>query len=130
MFTIDQIKAAHSKVKSGADFPNYIQDLIKLGVLKYDTFVKDGHTVYIGNNHSKIVSDSKYSEMKIAETSDADIFKQLLKNHQKGETNYMTFCNDCAKTGIEKWTVDTSAMTCIYFDKNSNMILEEKIPGI
>lgn len=32
MFTIEQIKEAHSKVKSGADFPNYIQDLIILGV--------------------------------------------------------------------------------------------------
>jgi hypothetical protein len=28
MFTITQIKEAHSKVKSGADFPAYIQGLI------------------------------------------------------------------------------------------------------
>ncbi len=32
MFTIEQIKEAHAKVKSGADFPNYIHDLIILGV--------------------------------------------------------------------------------------------------
>lgn len=32
MFTIQQIKDAHSKVKSGADFPAYIQDIKKLGV--------------------------------------------------------------------------------------------------
>jgi hypothetical protein len=32
MFTIAQIKKAHSKVKSGEDFPVYIQDLIALGV--------------------------------------------------------------------------------------------------
>ena len=30
MFTIAQIKEAHDKVKSGADFPKYIQDLINL----------------------------------------------------------------------------------------------------
>lgn len=29
MFTITQIENAHSKVKSGADFPKYIQDLKK-----------------------------------------------------------------------------------------------------
>ena len=32
MFTIEQIKNAHAKVKSGADFPTYVQNLIKLGV--------------------------------------------------------------------------------------------------
>jgi hypothetical protein len=30
MFTIEQIDQAHSKVKSGADFPKYIQDLKNL----------------------------------------------------------------------------------------------------
>ena len=30
MFTIKQIKDAHSKVKSGADFPKYMQDIIVL----------------------------------------------------------------------------------------------------
>lgn len=34
MFILDQIKAAHSKVKSGGDFPTYIQDLI----LRLETF--------------------------------------------------------------------------------------------
>ncbi|MGF7024877.1 MULTISPECIES: DUF1398 domain-containing protein [Sphingobacterium] len=31
MFTIEQIEAAHSNVKSGADFPAYIRDIKKLG---------------------------------------------------------------------------------------------------
>jgi hypothetical protein len=39
MFAIEQIKAAHSKVKSGADFLNYVQDLIKLGITSYETLV-------------------------------------------------------------------------------------------
>ena len=39
MFTVEQIKVAHSKVKSGADFPAYIQDIKKLGVTFYETFV-------------------------------------------------------------------------------------------
>lgn len=36
MFTTEQIHAAHSKVKSGADFPNYIRDLKQLGVVYYE----------------------------------------------------------------------------------------------
>jgi uncharacterized protein YbcV (DUF1398 family) len=42
MFTIEQIKIAHTKVRSGADFPNYIQDLINLGITSYETYVADG----------------------------------------------------------------------------------------
>jgi hypothetical protein len=51
MFTLDQIKLAHSKVKSGADFPAYIQELKVLGVTSYETFVGDGHTDYHGSNN-------------------------------------------------------------------------------
>ena len=38
MFIVEQIKKAYRKVKSGADFPVYIQDLKKLGVKYYETF--------------------------------------------------------------------------------------------
>jgi len=40
----EQIKAAHSKVKSGADFPAYIQDIKKTGVTFYETSLTDDHT--------------------------------------------------------------------------------------
>ena len=35
MFTIKQIEEAHSKVKSGAEFPNYIQDIKEIGVVAF-----------------------------------------------------------------------------------------------
>lgn len=57
-------------------------------------------------------------------------FENDLKAHQEGKTDYAAFCEDCAKLGIEKWTVDTSAMTCTYFDKAGNEMLQEKIPGL
>jgi uncharacterized protein YbcV (DUF1398 family) len=41
----------------------------------------------------------------------------------------MTFCSDCAKSGIEKWIVCMEKMTCTYFDKAGNEMLEEMIPG-
>ena len=50
MFTVEQIESAHEKVKSGADFPNYIQEIKKLGVLSFETWVFDGHTEYFGKN--------------------------------------------------------------------------------
>ena len=37
MFTVQQIKEAHSKVKSGADFPKYIQEIKGFGVIGFTT---------------------------------------------------------------------------------------------
>src|SRR4051812_17537580 len=116
MFTIEQIKAAHSKVKSGADFPNYIQDIKKLGVISYETFVKDGHTDYYGTNDYKTSSAGRYEPLSIAKISAPDQFKTDLKAHQQGKTDYATFCNDCAKSGVEKWAVAMEKMTCTYYD--------------
>lgn len=42
----------------------------------------------------------------------------------------MTFCQDSANAGVEKWTVDTTAMTCTYYGKARKMMLEEKITTI
>lgn len=128
MFTIEQLKSAHSKVKSGADFPNYVQDLLKLGVTCYETYVADGHTDYFGKQDFKISSEEKYDKLIIADNSNLLQFQADIKAHQQGKTNYPTFCADCAKSGIEKWTVDMVKMTCSYYDKAGNEMLVEIIP--
>lgn len=128
-FTLEHIKEAHSKVKSGADFPNYIQDLVKLGVKKYETYVSDGHSVYFSKDNVTLSSVAKYPGLEIAKTSHKDQFKHDLKHHQQGGTDYMTFCKDCARAGVEKWVVDISKMTCTYYDKTGNELLQEIIPG-
>ena len=56
MFTIEQIEEANSKVKSGADFPRLVQDLIGLGVKTSDVYVSDGHAEYFGENEESVKS--------------------------------------------------------------------------
>lgn len=128
MFTVEQIKTAHSKVKSGADFPAYIQDLKKLGVTFYETFVTDGHTDYYGANHFKTSSVAKYDALTIAQVSNIEQFKTDIKAHQQGQTDYPTFCSDCARSGIVKWSVCMDKMTCTYYDLAGNDLLVEVIP--
>ncbi len=128
MFTIEQIEAAHNKVKSGADFPDYIREIKQLGVRSFETWVKDSHTEYFGENGFRAKSQPKYAELTIADETDQDTFIRQLKSHQKGETDYMKFCEDCAATGIEKWIVDLNVYTCMYYDKAGNEILTEEIP--
>jgi len=129
MFTIKQILEAHSKVKSGADFPNYVKDLIALGVTSYETFVTDGHTIYHGESGFNVASDTKYSPLQIAKTSNTPSFKNDLKAHQQGQSDYPTFCSQCAQSGIEKWIVIMNERSCTYYDLSGNVILAEQIPG-
>jgi len=129
MFTIAQIQEAHSKVKSGADFPKYVQDLIGLGVLSCDVFVCDGHAEYRGKDGYVVKSEADYSDQKLAADCNAEKFRNYLKIHQKGETDYLTFCKHAAETGVDKWTVNHQKMTCTYFDLLGKEMLVEKIPG-
>jgi uncharacterized protein YbcV (DUF1398 family) len=128
MFTIQQIEDAHSKVKSGADFPKYIQDIKQLGVMCFETYVFDCHTTYFGQNDFQTKSQAQYNDLIIADKSDKNRFLQYLKIHQQGETNYLTFCGHCAETGVEKWIVDIDKLTCVYYDKAGNELLAEVIP--
>jgi uncharacterized protein YbcV (DUF1398 family) len=128
MFTVEQIKAAHSKVKSGADFPAYIQDIKKLGVTHYETFVTDGHTNYYGTNDYKTTLPARYEPLNIAEKCDKGRFQSDLIDHQQGKTDYPTFIRISANLGIEKWLVCMKKMTCTYYDKAGNEILVEQIP--
>ncbi len=130
MFTVEQIELAHEKVKSGADFPKYIQEIKELGVTAFETWVFDSHTSYFGKDGFQTTSKPKYEELTIADTSNKDSFERYLKIHQKGQTDYFTFCNHCAETGIEKWRVNLESMTCVYYDKSGLEILTEVVPAI
>ena len=130
MFTIQQIHEAHSKVKSGADFPKYIQEIIALGVTSFETFVFDNHTDYYGKDNYFTSSQGFSGTLPIANRSDVEQFKLDLKSHQQGHTDYMTFLKDCTKSGIEKWIVVMDKMTCSYYDINGNEMLVEKIPTV
>lgn len=129
MFTVEEIELAHQKVQSGADFPRYIQEIKALGVVAFETWVKNSHTEYFGNNDYHTASQPQYEELTIAASSQPTQFQQYLKAHQRGETDYYTFCQHCAQTGIEKWTVSLQDMTCIYYDRAGKEILVEHIPG-
>jgi len=127
MFTAEQIKTAHSKVKSGADFPSYIAEIKALGVTHYEAYVTDGHIEYHGANGYTAKVPAKYEPLAIAGTSKGEAFKAELIAHQQGKTDFLTFIKMCATFGIEKWAICMDKMTCTYYDKAGNEILVEEI---
>jgi uncharacterized protein YbcV (DUF1398 family) len=124
-FTIDEIKAEHQKVKSGADFPAYIRAIKKLGVSHYTAYVSDGNIEYTDTENQSADTGNKYDRLTIRDTVNLSNFKSRLKLHQQGSTDYLTFCKDCAENGIEGWKMDLNMMNCVYFDQKGNEILTE-----
>jgi uncharacterized protein YbcV (DUF1398 family) len=128
MFSVEQLKEAQSKVKSGADFPAYIQEIKALGVTYYEAYVTDGHIDYHGANNYTAKVPSKYDPLVIADTSKKEEFKEELVAHQQGKTDFLTFIKMCATYGIDKWQIRMEEMTCTYYDKAGTEILVEYIP--
>jgi uncharacterized protein YbcV (DUF1398 family) len=128
MFTVEQINAAHAKVKSGADFPAYIQEIKALGVTHYETYVVDGHIDYHGPHAHSAKVPAKYPPLAIADRPAAAQFKTALTAHQQGQTDFLTFIRDCAGFGIDRWKISMDKMTCTYFDKTGKEVLTENIP--
>jgi uncharacterized protein YbcV (DUF1398 family) len=128
MFSLHQIKEASGKVKTGADFPEYVQDLVKTGVTEYVTFVRDGHTVFFGEEDFSIQSEEMYDPILVMNEPNKEKFMVCLKDHQKGLTDFKTFCRQAAETGVDRWDADLNEMTCTYYSKTGEKILVEEIP--
>ena len=130
MFSIEEIKAAESKIKTGADFPQFIKEIKALGVVRNDVYVANGLSVYFNSDdYSVQASPDEYPELVINSESSAEKLEHSLKIHQRGETDYFTFCKQAADAGVEKWVIDLNSMTCSYLDTKQTELVKEEIPS-
>lgn len=128
MFTIENIRAAESKIKTGADFPQFIKEIKELGVKRNDVYVSNGLSIYFDDeDNAQQVSPDEYPDLIINEESSAGKLEHALKVHQQGETDYITFCKQAADAGVEKWVTDLEEMTCTYLNTEGNELVKEKI---
>jgi uncharacterized protein YbcV (DUF1398 family) len=128
MFTISEITAADLKVKTYNKYPEYVQELIKVGILGYEAHIEDGNTIYYGHGGYKIQSGPKYHLINVAGAVNLKKFNSSLRAYKLGKTDFLNFCKGCAEAGIHKWLVDTNIMTFVYYDKEGNEVHIEDIP--
>ena len=128
MFTLDHIASIHAKVKSGADFPRYVQKLKAIGMSYYDFFVEDGHSEYISVSGQHLHAPSKYPIKVVKAQSNADVLRHTIHIHQQGQTDFLTFCEQAAEAGVQYWRTDVLNLKCIYVDLNGNEFVVEPIP--
>jgi len=130
MFTLQQIKNAHSKVKSGADFPRYIQELKHLGLTRYEFMVGNGDTVYFGHNGHQVNSGPRYEPREIKYPAAIPAMHHDIAIHQQGGTDFPTICIQAAANGVAKWVIDFEKMLCTYYDLDGNEMIAEPIPEV
>jgi uncharacterized protein YbcV (DUF1398 family) len=128
MFTLQQLKAAHAKVKTGADFPHYVQEIKALGLLYYEFMVSDGATVYHGDDGYQLEAAPVYAPQNIYPQASAAALQNVIAIHQQGQSDFLTFCKQASQAGVEKWVVDTRKMMCTYFAADGSILVEEPIP--
>jgi len=75
----------------------------------------------------KVVSPPAHEKRSIAENGNKENFLHHLKLHEQGKTTYIEMSKGLAESGIEKWTVDTSKRTMIFYDRAGKEMLAETI---
>lgn len=129
MFTKTQLVAAHAKVKSGADYPAYVAELKTLGVLRYDFVVANGRNVFYGAGGS-LETEPKYAPKQVAFDGRPEALAHALKIHQAGKTDSLTFFQQAADAGTERWTCDLDKMEVVYKDAKGQVLAWEAIPAV
>ena len=126
-FTIEQINDIHDRLGNANTLADYVRALKAIGIEKYDSYLTDGHSEYFGAQGHKVISPPHHDKLSIAATSSKEKFLKHLKLHEQGKTSYVEMSQGLAESGIEKWTVDTSQMTMIFYDKSGYEMLVETI---
>lgn len=124
MAQIDDLHARFGRAESLAD---YFRGLAAIGVARFDSFVADGHSEFLGAEGQRVVSPSYHEVLAIEEVSNRAAFLDHLQRHLDGESSYVEMSEGLAASGVEKWVADTAALTMTYFDRGGLVLLVEKV---
>jgi uncharacterized protein YbcV (DUF1398 family) len=127
MFTIEQIHDIHDRLGTMERFPEYVRALRAIGVAQYDSYLTDGHTEYFAEDGRTVESAAVHEVVPVNDASDREKVVEHLGRHELGRTSYLEMSKGLADSGVEKWTVDTKAMTLTYVDKQGRALVTEAI---
>ena len=126
-FTLASIHEAH-KLYTGPEFPKLIREFKAMGMV-INIYNLESGVVYYQNKTSERLEEKGIEALKVSIKSDYSAAFTALKRNQTGESDFPTFCKEIAAAGICKWVSDLEKMTCTYYDKQENAVIEESIPS-
>ena len=127
MFTIEQIHDIHERLGSRERFTEYVRALNAIGVERCDSYISDGHSEYFAEDGRSVVSAAVHELLPVVDASDRDKVVEHLGLHELGRTSYLEMSKGLADSGVQKWTIDTNAMTLTYVDKQGRGLVTEAI---
>ncbi len=126
-FTLASIHEAH-KLYTGPEFPKLIREFKAMGMV-INIYDLESGVVYYQNMTGERLEEKGIDALKVSIKSDYSAAFTALKRNQTGESDFPTFCKEIAAAGICKWVSDLEKMTCTYYDKQENAVIEESIPS-
>lgn len=126
-FTLEQIDDIHARLGSAQTLDDYVRALRSIGVARYDSFVADGHSEFFDAGGAMLATPPAHVSLEISTVVDVDAARAHLDRHGLGETAYLEMSQGLADSGIERWTVDTAAMTMTFRDGQGNDRIVDKI---
>ncbi|WP_203224970.1 DUF1398 family protein, partial [Streptococcus suis] len=91
---------------TGPDFPKLIAYFKDLGMVENTVDIQSGQVVYRSKSGQVLEKAGYQVSVPVAEQFDQEQFVTILRNHQAGQTDFPTFCQETAEAGIYKWGLD------------------------
>jgi uncharacterized protein YbcV (DUF1398 family) len=127
VFTLAQIDALHARLGRADSLGDYLRGLAAIGVVRFESFVADGRSEFVGADGQRVVSPPHHKALAVAEASDREAFLEQLRRHGDGETSYVEMSEGLAKCGVERWVADTAELTMTYRDRAGVVLLVENV---
>lgn len=127
MSNVELIQSILGCARTGRDHPQMVATLKNAGVCGYSVHVASGETVIYTNGHETIRLPGCGEEHLVSFHPDVGLLSDALSLHHEGRTDYITFCRQAAKAGLNLWVVDLNMMNVSYFTINGLLVHEESI---
>ena len=99
MAQIDQLHAQFGRADS---LPDYLHGLAAIGVVRFDSYVADGHSEFVSADGQRVASPPHHEVLEVAAASDRDACVEHLRRHNDGATSYLQMSAGLAASGVVK----------------------------
>ena len=127
MPTLDEIQKIHDMYGHKNTLGSYLQALRDIGVKKYSTYIRDGHSEYVCSDGTIVKSQSVHDVYVISAKIDKAQFLKTMQASNDGKMDYFEMSKGFADSGIERWEFTTDDRTISYFDTKNNVIYAEGV---
>ncbi|MGU7964856.1 DUF1398 family protein [Streptococcus suis] len=101
MFTLENINRGHEQF-TGPDFPKLIAYFKGLGMVENTVDIQSGQVIYRSQTGQTLEKQGYQVTIPVTDQANLDQFVTILRNHQAGQTDFPTFCQETAEAGIYK----------------------------